>query len=98
MFGCQRRVFAVVTTFDFVTEHEGRSGRTMIRAGSVVAHAATELREHQHDNIVGSVMLPEVCHERVQSFRHVGPQLGVQGVLSGVAVEAAMVAIEHPGA
>ena len=46
----------------------------------------------------GSVMLPEVGHERVKAFRHVGPQLGVQRVLPGMAVEAAMVAVEYPRA
>ena len=87
-----------MATFDLVTDHERHSGGTVIRAGSVVAHAAAELREHQHDDVVGRVVLPQVCHERVESFGHRGPQLGVQGVLSRVGVEAAVVAVEHPRA
>ena len=50
-------IFAVVAALDLVAEHEGRAGGAVIGAGAVVAHATAELREHQHDHVVGCVVL-----------------------------------------
>src|SRR5262245_4568191 len=67
-------VFAVVTAFDTVAEDEGRPGGAVVRPRAVVVDAAAELREQQDDDVVGMVVLAEVCREGLEASAHVIPE------------------------
>ncbi len=66
----------------------------MVRTRTVVVHPATELGEHDHDDVVPGVILLEVVEEALYRAGHVLPQLVMHPNLVGVAVEAAVVAVK----
>src|SRR5262245_37392393 len=75
--GIERWHLTVVSTLDLVAKHKRDTGGTMIRSGSVIAHAAAELREDEHDHIVRPVMWPEVRDEDFVMHSHVFTLRGV---------------------
>src|SRR3989441_13301393 len=75
LFRLEGGILPVVTTFDLVTEDEGWPGCTVVRPRAVVVDAAPELREQQDDDVVGVVVLAEVCHEGLETLAHGAPQL-----------------------
>ena len=46
----------------------------MVRAGTIVMHAPTELAEHKQHHIVGGVVLFEIVVEGTNGLRCLGPQ------------------------
>src|SRR6516165_6426848 len=90
----QGRHLAVMTALDLLAEHKGDTAGTMVGSRTVVADAAAELGEQQHDHIVGVVMPAQVLHKGVDTFGHRGPQILVAGVLAGMGVKCAVVAVE----
>ena len=81
-----------------LAEHEGYAAGAMIGPRAVVADAATKLREHQQDHVVGVIVLAKILHEGIDAVGHGGPQIAVAGVLAGMGVEGAVVAVEDPAA
>ena len=92
--GSGGRVFAVLAAPDVLAEDKGRAARAVVGAGAVVMDAASELGEHQQDDVVAHIVGLEVVHEGGDAFGDVLPQLVVHPGLVGVAVEAAVVAVE----
>ena len=83
-------IFAVMATFHLLTKDKDWPGCAVIGPGAIVVHAPTELREQEDDHIVGMIVLPQVCHEGIQTLAHRRPQVAMAWVLAGVGIEAAM--------
>src|SRR3954468_14241497 len=87
-----------MATLDLFAEHEGAPAGAVIGARAVVLHAPPKFREQQHDDIVGLVVLAQIGHERLNALAHGAPQIAVTGVLPGMRVEGAVVAVEDAAA
>src|SRR5438067_315075 len=98
MFRFQRRHLAEMPAFDLLAEHEGNAAGPVIGARPVVVDTTAELGEQQHDHVIGFVVLAQIGHERVDTLGHRLPQIAVPGVLAGMRVEGAVIAVEHPAA
>src|SRR5271170_4816987 len=98
MLGLQRRHFAVMSALDLLAEHKGYAAGAVVGPRAVVADATAELREQQHDHIVGVVMLAEILHEGIDALGHRRPQIAMAGVLPGMGVERAVIAVEDAAA
>jgi len=70
----------------------------MIGPRAIVVDTTAKLGEQQHDDVVGLVVLAQVSKERLDAPGHRAPQIAVTGVLAGMRVEGAMVAIHDPAA
>src|SRR3954453_2758515 len=87
-----------MATLDLFAEHEGNAAGAMIGTRAIVLHAPPEFREQQHDDILGLVVLAQIGHERLNALAHGAPQIAVTGVLPGMRVEGAVVAVEDAAA
>ncbi len=70
----------------------------MIGAGTVVAHAATELREDKHHDVVRIALLAQIIEERRHCRGHFRPQLLVSAELTRMRVIGAVIHVEDPSA
>src|SRR5260370_16816412 len=77
---------------------EGDSSGAVQGPRAIVAEETAELREHQEDDVVGVLVLAQILHEGIDTLGHGGPQIAVSGVLPGMRVKGAVVAVEDPGA
>ena len=96
--GAQGRVFAVFAALNGIADQEGHAASAVVGTGAIVVDPAAELGEHQHDDVVSGVILAQVVEEALLGLGDVGPQLVVHADLVGVAIEAAVVAVEDAGA
>ncbi len=87
-----------MAAFDLLAEHERDAAGAVIGPRAIIPNAAPELREHQQDDVVGVLVLAQVLHEGVDTLGHGGPQIAVSGILPGMRVKGAVVAVEDPGA
>src|SRR5713226_5183006 len=42
------------------------------------------------------IVLSKICHEGIETLGHSAPQAAVAGILSGMGIEAAVIAVEDP--
>src|SRR5580704_16760871 len=98
MLGLQGRHFSVMTALDLLAENEGDTAGAVIGSRAIVADTTAELREHQQDHVIGVVVFAQVLHERVDTLGYRAPQIAVAGVLAGMCVESAVIAVEDAAA
>src|SRR6516162_8658579 len=82
--------------FDLLAEYEGHAAGAVIGSGAVVMDTTPELREQQHDDVVGLVVLAQVGEERLDAFGHSFPQHRMAGALPSMGIEGAVVAVKDP--
>ena len=87
-----------MSALDLLAEHKGNAAGAVIGAGAVVMDATAELREQQHDDVVGLVVLAQVGEERLDALGHGFPQHRMARALPGMGVEGAVVAVKDPAA
>ena len=104
--GSQRRVLGVQPTGDLLAEYEGAAAGAVVRAAAVVPHAAAELREDEHCDLFGGIVVLQVLEEVHDRAGELAQELRLGGVLVGVDVIATVLCVEdarpdpgqmHPG-
>src|SRR6516162_1234708 len=96
MFGSRSPCTSFEAALDLLTKHERSAPSAVIGAGAVVVHTTAELREQQHDDVVGMLVLAQIGPERLDAFGDRLPQQAVSRVLPGMRVKGAVVAVEDP--
>ena len=88
------RVFGVEAALHAVSNDERTAARAVVAAAAVVPYAPSELGEHEHHNIVGSVVIPDVLEEVHYRAGKLGEQPGVSRHFVGVGVVAAVLGVD----
>ncbi len=96
--GLAGRIFAVEAALNRFAQYEGRAGRAVVGAGTIIPHPAPELREHDHYHVIVGIVFLQVGEEIADPGANIVPQAGVHPRLIGVGIEAAVVAVEDAGA